>query len=151
MGTGIKIEVLYGEFANLFGDLQNVNNLKSCIPDAEVIYTGLHDKPAFADGGADFVYMGSMTENQQELAIEALTPYKEELAAQIKLDSPKTIVDLGCGPGNSTENLLKRFPNADILGVDSSEDMLEAAREKYKDTSLRFEKMKFARSFPEDT
>lgn len=83
MGTGIKIEVLYGEFANLFGELQNVNYLKSCIPDAEVIYTGLHDKPAFADGGADFVYMGSMTENQQELAIEALTPYKEELAAQI--------------------------------------------------------------------
>lgn len=65
----------------------------------------------------------------------------EELAAQIKLESPKTIIDLGCGPGNSTENLLKRFPNADILGVDSSEDMLEAAREKYKDTSLRFEKM----------
>lgn len=83
MGTGIKIEVLYGEFANLFGELQNVNYLKSCIPDAEVIYTGLHDKPAFADDGADFVYMGSMTENQQELAIEALTPYKEELAAQI--------------------------------------------------------------------
>ena len=54
MGTGIKIEVLYGEFANLFGELQNVNYLKSCIPDAEVIYTGLHDKPAFADGGADF-------------------------------------------------------------------------------------------------
>mgnify|MGYP003184844404 FL=1 len=52
MGTGIKIEVLYGEFANLFGELQNVNYLKSCIPDAEVIYTGLHDKPAFADGGA---------------------------------------------------------------------------------------------------
>ena len=41
MGTGIKIEVLYGEFANLFGELQNVNYLKSCIPDAEVIYTGL--------------------------------------------------------------------------------------------------------------
>lgn len=83
MGTGIKIEVLYGEFANLFGELQNVNYLKSCIPDAEVIYTGLHDKPAFADGGADFVYMGSMTENQQELVIEALTPYKEQLTAQI--------------------------------------------------------------------
>lgn len=83
MGTEIRIEVLYGEFANLFGDLQNVNYLKSCIPDAEVIYTGLHDKPAFADGGADFVYMGSMTENQQELVIEALTPYKKQLEEQI--------------------------------------------------------------------
>lgn len=84
MGTEIRIEVLYGEFANLFGDLQNVNYLKSCIPDAEVIYTGLHDKPAFADGGADFVYMGSMTENQQELVIEALTPYRKQLEEQIR-------------------------------------------------------------------
>ena len=64
-----------------------------------------------------------------------------ELAAQVRLAAPKTVIDLGCGPGNSTENLLNRFPEADILGVDSSEDMLESAREKYKGTSLHFEQM----------
>ena len=64
-----------------------------------------------------------------------------ELAAQIKLTAPKTVIDLGCGPGNSTANLLDRFPDADILGVDSSEDMLESAREKYKGTSLQFGQM----------
>ena len=46
MGTDITIEVLYGEFANLFGELQNVNYLKDCMPEATVIYTGLYDKPA---------------------------------------------------------------------------------------------------------
>ena len=34
MGTDITIEVLYGEFANLFGELQNVNYLKDCMPEA---------------------------------------------------------------------------------------------------------------------
>ena len=43
MGTDITIEVLYGEFANLFGELQNVNYLKDCMPEATVIYTGLYD------------------------------------------------------------------------------------------------------------
>jgi CobQ-like glutamine amidotransferase family enzyme len=84
MSTDIKIEVLYGEFANLFGELQNVNYLKRCIPDAEMIYTELHDKPAFVDGGVTLVYMGAMTERQQELVIDALTPYKEAIEKQIE-------------------------------------------------------------------
>ena len=57
MGTDITIEVLYGEFANLFGELQNVNYLKDCMPEATVIYTGLYDKPAFTEGRANLVYM----------------------------------------------------------------------------------------------
>ena len=39
-----------------------------------------------------------------------------------------TVADLGCGPGNSTEALLQRFPGASVLAVDSDPDMLAAAR-----------------------
>ena len=51
-----------------------------------------------------------------------------DLLAQVSLDSPKRVVDLGCGPGNSTELLFRRFPNSEIIGVDSSPDMLRQAR-----------------------
>lgn len=51
-----------------------------------------------------------------------------DLLARVPLDDPKHIVDLGCGPGNSTALIAARYSNADILGVDASEDMLQKAR-----------------------
>lgn len=46
-------------------------------------------------------------------------------------DSPvNTAVDLGCGPGNSTEVLAERFPQAHVTGMDSSGDMLIDARKR---------------------
>lgn len=45
-------------------------------------------------------------------------------------DDVRLAVDLGCGPGNSTEVLAQRFPDACVIGVDNSEDMLEAARQR---------------------
>lgn len=51
----------------------------------------------------------------------------EELLARIFHPSPRHISDLGCGPGNSTELLHRRYPTAQTTGVDSSKAMLEKA------------------------
>lgn len=51
-----------------------------------------------------------------------------ELLARVPLPSARTVVDLGCGPGNSTALLRNRWPAAHVTGVDSSGEMLERAR-----------------------
>jgi len=54
-----------------------------------------------------------------------------DLAARVKLDAPQRLIDLGCGPGNSTEVLAQRWPRAELSGLDSSPDMIATARETY--------------------
>jgi len=51
-----------------------------------------------------------------------------DLVSRIRIDSPKAIVDIGCGPGNSTQALRRRWPKSDILGMDYSEAMIAKAR-----------------------
>jgi trans-aconitate 2-methyltransferase len=51
-----------------------------------------------------------------------------DLAQRIPLEDPREIIDLGCGPGNSTRVLRQRWPNAQITGLDSSSAMIERAR-----------------------
>ncbi len=53
-----------------------------------------------------------------------------ELLARVALDHPRRILDVGCGPGNSTELLAARYPHAEIVGIDSSPEMIAAARQR---------------------
>lgn len=53
-----------------------------------------------------------------------------DLLAQVPLVDVGRAIDLGCGPGNSTELLVQRYPNAVVSGVDSSKDMLGQARKR---------------------
>lgn len=50
---------------------------------------------------------------------------------------PDSMLDIGCGPGNSTNQLAMRFPAAKLLGVDSSENMLERARKTYPEMAFK--------------
>jgi trans-aconitate 2-methyltransferase len=51
-----------------------------------------------------------------------------ELTARIAADAPAAVVDLGCGPGTLTAALARRWPGAEVRGIDSSAEMIEAAR-----------------------
>lgn len=61
-----------------------------------------------------------------------------DLLAQVPLADATFVVDLGCGPGNSTELLAQRFAGAEVLGLDTSPDMLAAARKRMP--GARFER-----------
>lgn len=63
-----------------------------------------------------------------------------DLTGRIHADRPAQVVDLGCGPGNLTATLAERWPDADVVGVDSSAEMLaKAAPRSEGNKSLRFE------------
>ncbi len=50
-----------------------------------------------------------------------------ELVNRIGASDPHSVADIGCGPGELTADLCRRWPDADVLGVDSSAEMIAAA------------------------
>lgn len=52
-----------------------------------------------------------------------------DLLERVGHPHPKQVVDLGCGPGTTTGQLLSRWPEAHVLGIDNSEEMISHARD----------------------
>lgn len=129
----MKIEILYNDYF-IFGDGANVDYIKKCLPDAELIFTSIHDTPYFAENEPDLIYMGAMSENNQERVINALMPLKDRLSELIEkgvhilftsnscdilgkyiVDGDKKIECLGLFGFHVVRRMLKRF-NAMTLG-----------------------------------
>ena len=62
---------------------------------------------------------------QYERFIKDRTQPAIDLANRLETLNPDNILDLGCGPGNSTKVLKDKYPNSHIIGADNSEDMLK--------------------------
>ena len=81
--------------------------------------------------------MGNWNSTQYMKFQKERTQPAMDLAARIDFDVPKQILDIGCGPGNSSAVVKSRFPKSEVLGVDYSDDMLERAGKDYPDISFR--------------
>ncbi|MEX3959133.1 trans-aconitate 2-methyltransferase [Trinickia sp. EG282A] len=66
---------------------------------------------------------------------ERTRPVKD-LLATVPMEQIRVAIDIGCGPGNSTEVLRELAPAATISGIDSSPDMIDAARKRLPDLSF---------------
>lgn len=63
----MKIEILFPEFCNLYGDISNIKYLKKCLSNQKVKYieTSFDMEPSFVTQDINFIYLGPMTENRQ--------------------------------------------------------------------------------------
>ncbi|MGV3490092.1 MAG: trans-aconitate 2-methyltransferase [Devosia sp.] len=59
-----------------------------------------------------------------------------DLLARVPLTAPANVVDMGCGPGNSTELLVERYPDTAVTGLDNSPAMLAEARKRLPSASF---------------
>jgi len=80
----MKIEILYPEICNLYGDSANVSFLKQQLKDAHFYETNLKEPPHFLKEDIDLVYLGSASEDHQALMINKLLPYKDQIKQKIE-------------------------------------------------------------------
>lgn len=111
----MKIEILFPEFCNLYGDISNIKYLKKCLSNQKVKYieTSFDMEPSFVTQDINFIYLGPMTENRQEKVIKKLMPHKKRIEELIE----KNTVFLFTG--NALEILGKYIENEDGIKIEA--------------------------------
>ncbi len=110
-----KIEFIYPEFTNIYGEAYNIEYLKKCSDEIEVIMTAHQCKPRFLTDDVDMVYIGCMTEEKQKKTIELLRSYAGEIRASIE----KGMIFLVTG--NAIEIFGKRISGDEVTGDGKTE------------------------------
>lgn len=82
----MTVELLYPELSCLYGDPANARYLAACIRGARLVATEGSAAPAFSRGEADVVVIGSMTERNQNFALDRLRPHAGALKDGIERD-----------------------------------------------------------------
>lgn len=113
MEEDLKIEVLFPEFCNLYGDISNIKYLKKCLPNAKFYETAFDEELIFIKEKVNFIYLGPMTEKMQEKVINKLKPYKERIKELID----ENVVFLVTG--NAIEIFGKYIENEDGTKIDA--------------------------------
>lgn len=90
----MKIEILFKEFCNLYGDIGNINYLDKTVKylnekyniNSEIIYTGINEEIKFLnkENNIDLVYIGSLSETKYDLVINKLNSVKDKIINRIK-------------------------------------------------------------------
>ena len=80
----MTIEILYPDLCCLYGDKGNTLFLRQCLPQARFVETGLNEKPAFLTEEVDLCCLYSMSEKSQELILNRLRQWREEITAACK-------------------------------------------------------------------
>lgn len=114
----MKIEVMYPEICNLYGEMGNVRYLKESIGDCQIVETHINDKPLFLSEEVDLVYMGTMTESSQLLVLEKLSPIKDEIEKAIEAGQKFLIT------GNAVELFGKEIVDEDKELIENGVDTI---------------------------
>lgn len=149
----MKIEVLYPEICNLYGDMFNITYLSKCVENCEIIQTNLKDTPKFLEEKIDLVYLGPMTEKNQELVISTLKPYVESIKENINNNTFFLFT------GNAFEilgNYIEnedgtKIPGLEIIDIYSKRNMMKRYSAlylgEYKDNKIVGFKSQFSHSY----
>ena len=110
-----KVELLFPELFNIYGESYNVEYLRRCSDEIEVINTNHMDTPAFVNEDVDMIYLGCTTERKQEQIIGILSQYRDRIIELID----KGVIFLATGNaveifGNYIEDAGRKI---DALGI----------------------------------